>query len=110
MDPEEGLKTNVRLGAAVPNYAWLEERSQEPGFEFREEVKAGHEERFSEARPLQAKASQVDYEISRYGVAGVKAALGLLRLEETLPRTPRPPVSEAQRSRIERVLNATGLL
>ena len=73
-------------------------------------VEAGHQGRFSEARPLQAKASQLDYEISQYGVAGVKAALGLLGFEGTLPRAPRPPVSEAQRSRIERVLNATGLL
>ena len=29
---------NVQLGAAVPNYAWLEERSPEPGFGFSEEV------------------------------------------------------------------------
>ena len=29
---------NIHLGAAVPNYAWLEERSPEPGFEFRDEV------------------------------------------------------------------------
>ncbi len=73
-------------------------------------VQAGHEERFSEARSLQAKASRLDHEISQYGVAGVKAALGLLGFEGTLPRAPRPPVSDAPRSRIESVLNATGLL
>ena len=29
---------NVHLGAAVPNYAWLEERSPEPGFRFDPEL------------------------------------------------------------------------
>jgi galactonate dehydratase len=29
---------NIQFGAAVPNYAWLEERSPEPGFTFSDEI------------------------------------------------------------------------
>ena len=73
-------------------------------------VRLGYEERFAEARRLQATASRIDSVVGQHGVAGVKTALGLLGYEGTRPRAPTPAVAEDQRARIEAVLREAGLL
>ncbi len=55
---------------------------------------------FMGARPLQRTATMLDMVINRYGVAGVKCALGMMGFEGMTPRSPLAPVSEDGASEI----------
>ena len=68
----------------------------------------GLQGRFSETRPLQARASMLDRVIIKHGVAGVKAALDALGFEGMRPRAPLEAVGEAGRAEIWEALVAAG--
>lgn len=65
---------------------------------------------FADARPLQRTATMLDMVINRYGVAGVKCALGMMGFEGMTPRSPLPPVSEDGEAEIALALEPAGLL
>ena len=73
-------------------------------------ISLGYQEKFTEARDLQVIASKLDRTIGQFGVAGVKAALGLLGYEGISPRSPTPSVTDAQLEEISSVLVEAGLL
>jgi 4-hydroxy-tetrahydrodipicolinate synthase len=65
---------------------------------------------FMDARPLQRAATMLDLVINRYGVAGVKRALGLMGFEGMTPRSPLAPVSEEDATGIADALKQAKLL
>ena len=76
----------------------------------RDIVALGYEGRVAEARPLQRMASRMDGLIGQHGVAGVKAALGLLGFEGIAPRHPRSELGRGDVDQIRSVLAQAGLL
>jgi len=76
----------------------------------RDIVALGYDGRVSEARPLQRMASRMDGLIGQHGVAGVKAALGLLGFEGIAPRHPRSELGRGDVDQIRSVLAQAGLL
>ena len=76
----------------------------------RDIVALGYEGRVAEARPLQRMASRMDGAIGQHGVAGVKAALGVLGYEGTAPRHPLTALGPAEVDEIRSVLVEAGLL
>ena len=76
----------------------------------RDIVALGYEGRVDEARPLQRLASRMDGVIGQHGVAGVKAALGLLGYEGTAPRHPHSELGSGEVDEIRLVLAESGLL
>ena len=70
----------------------------------------GLKSNFVEARPLQRAATMLDMAIIRYGVAGVKCALGLMGFDGMTPRSPLAPVSERGGIEIADALERVGLL
>ena len=76
----------------------------------RDIVALGYDGRVAEARPLQRMASRMDGLIGQHGVAGVKAALGLLGFEGIAPRHPRSELGRGDVDQIRSVLAQAGLL
>ena len=76
----------------------------------RDIVALGYDGRVAEARPLQRMASRMDGLIGQHGVAGVKAALGLLGFEGIAPRHPRSELGRGDVDQIRSVLGQAGLL
>ena len=76
----------------------------------RDIVAKGYDGRLAEARPLQMLASRMDGTIGQHGVAGVKAALGLLGYEGTAPRRPQSELERGDVDEIRFVLGEAGLL
>ena len=76
----------------------------------RDIVALGYDGQVAEARPLQRMASRIDGAVGQYGVAGVKAALGVLGYERTAPRHPRAELGPAEVDEIRAVLAEAGLL
>ena len=76
----------------------------------RDIVALGYDGRVAEARPLQRMASRMDGLIGQHGVAGVKAALGLLGFEGIAPRHPRSKLGRGDVDQIRSVLGQAGLL
>ena len=76
----------------------------------RDIVAKGYDGRVTEARPLQMLASRMDGIIGQHGVAGVKAALGLLGYEGTAPRHPQSELERGDVDEIRFVLGEAGLL
>ena len=70
----------------------------------RDIVALGYDGRVAEARPLQRMASRMDGTIGQYGIAGVKAGLGILGYEGTAPRHPRAELGPAELDEIRAVL------
>ena len=64
---------------------------------------------FMDARPSQRAATTLDMVIIRYGVAGVKRALGMMGFEGMTPRSPLAPVSEKGEAEIADALERAGL-
>ncbi len=65
---------------------------------------------FMDARPLQRAATTLDMVINKYGVSGVKCALGLMGFEGMAPRSPLAPVSGEGEAAIADALERAGLL
>jgi dihydrodipicolinate synthase/N-acetylneuraminate lyase len=76
----------------------------------RDIVALGYDGRVAEARPLQRMASRMDGLIGQHGVAGVKAALGLLGFEGIAPRHPSSELGRGDVDQIRSVLGQAGLL
>ena len=76
----------------------------------RDIVALGYDGRVAEARPLQRMASRMDGLIGQHGVAGVKAALGLLGFEGIAPRHPRSELGRGDVDQIRSELGQAGLL
>ena len=65
---------------------------------------------FMDARPLQRNATMLDMVINRYGVAGVKRALGLMGFEGMTLRSPLASVPEEAATEIADALERASLL
>lgn len=76
----------------------------------RDIMASGYDGRVAEARRLQRMASLMDGTIGHHGVAGVKAALGILGFEGTSPRHPVTALGPAEVDEIQMVLVEAGLL
>lgn len=75
----------------------------------RDIVYLGYGGQMVEARRLQKWASRMDGTIGRHGVAGVKAALGILGYEGTSPRQPAPRLDTEETGEIRGLLEQVGL-
>ena len=73
-------------------------------------MRLGVEQRFAEALPMQATATRLDSAIARFGVAGVKAALGMLGFKGMRTRAPMPDLSQAGREEVRAALLEAELL
>ncbi len=67
-------------------------------------MRLGTEQRFQDARPMQDMATGLDSAIAHHGVAGVKAALGMLGFEGMQTRAPTPELSQAGRQQVRAAL------
>ena len=67
-------------------------------------MRLGIEQRFQDARPMQDMATALDSSIALHGVAGVKAALGMLGFEGMRTRAPTPELSQAGRQQVRAAL------
>ena len=65
---------------------------------------------FVKAQSLQRAATMLDMVINRYGVAGVKRALGMMGFEGMTPRSPLAQVSGQGETEISEALDRAGLL
>lgn len=70
-----------------------------------------HEGRHDEARALQHRLLEPNAAVtSRYGIAGLKAAMDLVGLATSDPRPPQLPASDEERAAIEKIFDHAGLL
>ncbi len=76
----------------------------------RELLTLGIDNRFDEARSLQASVQRIDAIMLPYLASGVKAALNLLGFDGTQPRSPTRPMPPAAVAELEAVMRTAGLL
>ena len=66
--------------------------------------------KLAEAKSLQIRLLEVDWQILSRGAAGLKAALNLLGFEAGVPRLPQAPCTATEIERIRRALQQAGML